>query len=99
MHQNMKLRPSGTRLDKLSDVSIDGETPENLDYKVLLSKIHCEVPTENCHLQTCSSCPGPESCRPLLESIFRERMVEKVEFKQWTTTDRSNLNYCGADYQ
>ncbi|KAK3924781.1 ARL14 effector protein [Frankliniella fusca] len=90
-HQNMILMISGSNLNNLADIMYDGEQVENLDYKKMLEKIHCPVPTVECHLQKCASFPGPNSLRPLLSHIFEERMVERVEFKQWTTTDRSKL--------
>ncbi|KAK3918907.1 ARL14 effector protein [Frankliniella fusca] len=91
IHQNMILMVAGARLDNLQDIQYQDKTMENLDYKMLLQKIHCPEPTENCHLQKCDTCPGPGSLRPLLTYIFQERFVEKIEFKQWTTTDRSQL--------
>ena len=43
------------------------------------------------HLGDCTECPGRESLREMLERYFNEEEIEEIEFKQWTTTDRSTL--------
>ena len=42
----------------------------------------------SCHLGDCTECPGNVPLREMPERCFNK---EEIEFKQWTTTDRSSL--------
>ena len=40
---------------------------------------------------TCDQCPGSEELKENLEIAFENQMIDQVEYKIWTTTDRSSL--------
>ncbi len=50
-----------------------------------------QPPLPNCHLGTCDDCPGVAQLGTLLRRCFEDIEVDEVEFKHWTSTDRSNL--------
>ena len=51
----------------------------------------CNPSLPSCHLGDCTECPGKEPSREMQERCFNEEEIEEIEFKQWTTTDRSTL--------
>eukprot|EP00731_Ephydatia_muelleri_P014922 Em0008g642a len=59
-----------------------------------LAAIQCEPPTYKCATGTCKRCPGAEPLREELESIMEANGVETVQYNQWVSTDRANLNTC-----
>lgn len=66
--------------------------PINADYKELLKLMFCDVTSKECMLGRCESCPDEFS--KVQEKIFEllgETFHDEITFKQWTTTDRSNL--------
>ena len=40
---------------------------------------------------TCQECPGIQHLQEKLELHFGEKMIDQIEIRQWTTTDRSTL--------
>lgn len=84
-HQNTKLQMAG--LKKL----------HNMDYKMLMSKIVCDVNSRDCMLHKCAKCPGKDALKTFLEQLVgidTDEAVdadEPVTFKQWVNTDRTTL--------
>ncbi|KAG8183381.1 hypothetical protein JTE90_008283 [Oedothorax gibbosus] len=39
----------------------------------------------------CANCPGESELRTILEEYFAENLIEKVQFRQWVSTDRCDL--------
>ena len=60
-------------------------------YRNCLAEIQCNPPRIQCYLGRCKECPGIESLQNRLEQHFDEYMTDRIEFKQWTTTDRATL--------
>ena len=60
-------------------------------YSHAIAKTMCNPSLPSCHLGDCTECPGREPLREMLERCFNEEEIEEIEFKQWTTTDRSTL--------
>jgi len=71
---------------KLETVS-DGYT-----YRSCLAEIHCNPPRVQCFFGRCNECPGVGRLQEKLEEHFDERVIDRLEYKQWTTTDRSTLD-------
>ena len=89
IHQNVKLMMVDSRIAELP--SGDELTTQLLHYRHCLSALQCNPPQEQCFLSECSECPGSESFKQKLLQAFDKKGVDEVEFKQWTSTDRSNL--------
>ncbi len=80
-HQNVKLL-------------LDSLPRAKLDHKSLMTKLVCDVNERNCMLYRCEKCPGSDSLREHLKSVFSERSIEEddeLTFKQWTHTDGTRL--------
>ena len=82
IHQNIKLMFQGAKLETVS---------KGYSYHDCLAQIQCNPPRVQCFLNTCSECPGIDKLQSRLEQHFDEQMTDRVEFKQWTTTDRATL--------
>src|SRR6266516_6964473 len=78
----MKLMFQGAKLDSLDN----GYT-----YHTCLAEIQCNPPRIQCSLGECDECPGVRTLQEKLEHHFDEHMIDRIEFKQWTTTDRATL--------
>ena len=83
-HQNVKLMFIGCNLKSLSN----GEIP---DYKTCLEVMRCNPARAECFLGECNGCPGSEKLRETIMNIMDANLIDAIEFKQWTTTDRANL--------
>ena len=66
------------------------ETPIK-NYKHALAKIQCNPFLPACPLGECKNCPGVDMLKEWLLQCFEIKGVEEIEYKQWTTTDRSQL--------
>ena len=53
--------------------------------------IQCNPPRLQCFLGYCDDCPGIDKLKNVLERYFDQQMIDEVQFKQWTTPDRSTL--------
>eukprot|EP00795_Rhopilema_esculentum_P017280 gene17280-8847_t len=60
-------------------------------YGHALAKMMCNPAVPNCHLGECPYCPGKQPLREMLLKCYEDNDVDEVEFKQWTSTDRSKL--------
>ena len=83
IHQNVKLMFRGARLSEL-----DSSLPT---YHNVLAKAVCNPPQPHCYLGECKFCPGIDSVKEYLYSIFDENMIDDIAYKQWTAVDRSTL--------
>lgn len=75
-HQNIKLMLEGTGM--------------NVDYKDLLSLIACDLQKYDCMMGVCPDCSNTDMLQEFLQEEL-EDMEEDLSYKQWTSTDRSNL--------
>lgn len=88
IHQNPKLMLDACDLKSLQY----DEFQRNLsDYHSLLKVMNCENPKEQCHLGSCKNCPDTDVLRNILAALFDENNIERITYKQWTSTDRSTL--------
>jgi len=84
IHQNTKLMFIGAKLSNVTDGQF-------LQYQHCLAAIQCNPPRIQCFLGRCDDCPGTDKVQNILEACFDQKMIDEVQFKQWTTTDRSTL--------
>ena len=66
------------------------ETPIK-NYKHALAKIQCNPSLPACLLGECKNYPGVAMLKERLLQCFEIKGVEEIEYKQWTTTKRSQL--------
>ena len=72
----------GSKLEKLCNGDIK-------HYRHCLANMQCNLLSLDCCLGTCSECPGDEQFCAELQAIVDDNDVDKVEYRQWTNTDRS----------
>ena len=84
LHQNTKLMFIGSKLATLSDGAF-------LHYRHCLTAIQCNPPSIKCYLSKCKQCSGVAILNQKLLDIMEEKMVDNIEYKQWTSTDRSTM--------
>lgn len=82
IHQNIKLMFQGAKLETIC---------EKYGYRNCLAETQCNPPRIECHLGNCKECPGIELLQSRLEQHFDEQMIDQIQYKQWTTTDRATL--------
>ena len=87
VHNNVKLMMTNAKIATLTR----NEDVPLLHYSHALTKIMCNPSLPSCHLGSCSCCPGNEPLREMLEQCFDEAGMDEIKCKQWTTTDRSNM--------
>ncbi len=77
IHQNMKLLLA----------------PIGITYKELIQYVVCDPENRECMVQRCPKCPenSNDLRKYLLEFLEDYDEDDKIDFKQWTTTDRANL--------
>ena len=71
----------------------DNTAQQLLHYRHCLAIMQCNPPREACFLDECSECLGSEPLKERLLHDFDSKGIglDEVEFKQRTSTDRSNL--------
>ena len=84
LHQNTKLMLAGSKLEALTG----GELKH---YGHCLAAIQCNPPRIECYLGECSECPNADAFKERLQGIMDAELIDTVEFRQWTSTDRATL--------
>ena len=74
----------------MGDVDGDSYSGE-IKYQHLVSKILCNLPREECWLNSCKQCEDTSVLEKKLISIFAKLDVDEVTYKQWQSTDRTEL--------
>ena len=82
IHQNLKLMFQGVKLDTVCNGYM---------YHNCLVEIQCNLPHIKCFVGNCDECPDVAKLQNRLELHVDKHMIDHVEFKQWTTTDRATL--------
>ena len=75
---------AGSKLETLT-------TGELKHYSHCLAAIQCNPPRLLCFLGDCTECPGIEVLGKKLQALMDDGMMDTVEFKEWTCTDRAAL--------
>ena len=86
-HQNVKLMMEGSHMRALSE----NQNVTQDSYRHCLAMIMCNPPSLNCIFRKCEMCSGTEKLQRLLEDMFDDHMIDKVQYRKWFTTDRSTL--------
>ncbi|CAF2145756.1 unnamed protein product, partial [Rotaria magnacalcarata] len=89
IHQNVKLMIVGSHMDDLQ-LEEETETPIK-NYKHALATIQCNPFLPACPMGECKNCPGVATLKEWLFQCFENKGIEEIEYKQWTTTDRLQL--------
>lgn len=89
-HQNVKLMIENSKLNTVTTSKIQ-------NYKQCLSKMLCNPSSIDCNMGKCAYCPGETDIRKILEESFAENSIEKVQFRQWISVDRCNLQILEKD--
>lgn len=82
-HQNVRLKIQALKQEFLKNKIDFQET-----YHDWLEKIVCKNPQSECYLLECKKCPGTNLITREIKSIFIKHDIKKIEFHQWTSTDR-----------
>ncbi|GBN46744.1 hypothetical protein AVEN_184302-1 [Araneus ventricosus] len=83
-HQNVKLMIENAKLNTLTNGNIK-------NYKQCLVKMLCNPSAIGCNMGNCAYCPGETELRTILQESFDENLIEQVQFRQWISVDRCNL--------
>lgn len=64
-----------------------------LDYKYVLSLCVCDISNKKCMLHHCDDCPNESNVKDFLKGqLLRHHSADEIiKFKQWISTDRSQL--------
>lgn len=89
-HQNVKLMIENAKLNTVTNGNLQ-------NYKQCLAKMLCNPSSVDCNMGKCVYCPGVTEIRNILEESFAENSVEKVQFRQWVSVDRCNLQILEKD--
>lgn len=87
IHQNPRLMLEDERLYKLTE----GCTMPLRTCEDCLRLMVCNMDSPECRLKTCTACPGKAALEESLVTIFKDANVKSVQFKQWTTVDRCEM--------
>ena len=60
-------------------------------YRHCQSAVQSNPPQEKCFLGGCDECPEPEHLKERILLAYDTKGTDEVQLKQWTSTDRSNL--------
>ena len=90
IHQNTKLMMVDS---EIATLPLGEDSNIQLShYRHCLAAMQCNPSQESCFLSECDECPGTEPLKRTLLEAFDAKGVDEVQFKQWTSTDRSNLD-------
>jgi hypothetical protein len=87
IHQNVKLMLEACKISNLTRSSEDHLSM----HQHCLSTMNCNPPQTNCFFHDRSECPGCTNLENTLEAVFTDETIENIAFKQWISTDRSEL--------
>ena len=62
-----------------------------IKYSDLIEKTVCSIENEQCMMGRCKVCPGKEGLKQFLNSLEECRVLEEIEYKQWVSTDKTQL--------
>lgn len=79
-HQNVKLMT-----DVLNSFGIE------VTYKQFMQLMICSPAEENCYQHKCAKCPGMTNIHQFLVPVLEKLNVDHLEFAQWCSTDRYQL--------
>ncbi|KAK3920100.1 ARL14 effector protein [Frankliniella fusca] len=86
-HQNVKLMIQCAKLEDGAD-GVSGIR----SFEDCFSLMLCDSRTDDCYFGNCMECPKIEVLQEKLQLIFDLNMVENIQYKEWVSVDRANLN-------
>lgn len=86
-HENVKLMLESVNFSELTKDS-EYHLKTHRDF---INLIICDSPSPNCYLGKCDTCPGTDRLTTHLQRVFDENNIERIEFHNWTETDRAEL--------
>ncbi|CAM1301229.1 Uncharacterised protein r2_g1101 [Pycnogonum litorale] len=107
IHQNLKLMMIGAKMREFTADHPDTDTPTCssdsteigqhfqtplLNYRHCLAAIQCNPEQIKCHLGKCDQCPGTDELKNKLFFVYDTKSVDEINYKQWSSTDRSTLS-------
>ena len=96
-HQNVKLMISNSQIACKNEFkSIVGDVAGDvydceIKYQHMVAKILCSPPREDCWLNLCKQCEDTTVLEGKLDNIFTLLDIDEVTYKQWQSTDRTEL--------
>ena len=88
IHNNVKLMITNARM---ASITSNEEVPL-VHYSHALAKMMCNPSLPLCNLGSCPFCPGKKPLQEMLTECFEQEGVDEVQYRQWTATDRSNMD-------
>ncbi|GBM58687.1 hypothetical protein AVEN_256464-1 [Araneus ventricosus] len=82
--QNIKLMIENAKLNTVTNDKIK-------NCKQCLAKVLCNPSVIGCNMGNCAYCPGETELQTILQDSFAENLIEQVQFRQWISVDRCNL--------
>lgn len=86
-HQNMKLIFENCSIAVLTK---DSSTQLSNCYDAMALMV-CKDPNSKCYFSECTNCPGITKVKEILVESFGRSEIDEITFKQWVSTDRTNL--------
>ena len=83
----MKLMIVGV---KLGILTADEAIPLT-GYQDCLNRILCKPQTPECFLGSCDDCRSLENFKEMLYEVLNDSMIDDIQYNQWISTDRTNL--------
>lgn len=83
IHENMRLK-----FVALKEELLKKHFTFNLKYNDAFNSMLCANPKSECFFSKCTSCPGPSKINNDLKILLESAGISKINFKQWTKTDR-----------
>lgn len=62
-----------------------------LDLKTLTKNLMCPTETRDCLLRRCNDCKDSSMCSQIIFDELDERCINEIQFEQWVTTDRCDI--------
>ena len=94
IHQNVKLMIHDA---KLSQLTKEEEVQESVGlkhiscYKDCIAEILCSYASCECFLGKCQHCESLDHFKEKLLTLLNNAMIDEIQYKQWISTDRTNL--------
>lgn len=62
-----------------------------LDLETLTKNLRCNNETKDCYLRRCDNCKDSFACYQLISNEFEDKCITEINFEQWVSTDRCDI--------
>ena len=96
-HQNPKMMIINSQISSRKEFKrivgdVDGDCYEGeIKYQHLVAQILCSPPRAECWINTCKQCEDTATLETQLIDIFNDLDIDEICYKQWQSTDRTEL--------